>query len=38
LIRNWLGSLEATHFEKNPLTAGNAPKLTLDMPHSKVGT
>jgi len=34
LIRNWLGSLEAAHFEKNPFTSGNAPKLALDLPHS----
>jgi predicted metal-dependent hydrolase len=33
LIRNWLGSLEAAHFEKNPFTSGNAPKLALDLPH-----
>jgi predicted metal-dependent hydrolase len=33
LIQNWLGSLEAAHFEKNPFTSGNAPKLALDPPH-----
>jgi predicted metal-dependent hydrolase len=33
LIRNWLGSLEAAHFEKNSFTSGNAPKLALDLPH-----
>jgi len=33
-IRNWLGSLEAAHFEKNPFTSGNAPKLALELPHS----
>jgi predicted metal-dependent hydrolase len=33
LIRNWLGSLEAAHFEKNPFTSGNAPKLALNLPH-----
>jgi hypothetical protein len=33
LIRNWLGSLEATHFEKNPFTSETAPKLALDLPH-----
>jgi len=33
LIRNWLGSLEAAHFEKNPFTSENAPKLALDLPH-----
>ena len=34
LIRNWLGSLEAAHFEKNPFTSENAPKLALDLPPS----
>ena len=34
LIRNWLGSLEAAHFEKNPFTSENAPKLALNLPHS----
>ena len=34
LIQKWLGSLEAAHFEKNPFTSGNAPKLALDLPHS----
>jgi len=34
LIRNWLGNLEAAHFEKNPFTSGNAPKLALDLSHS----
>jgi predicted metal-dependent hydrolase len=33
LIRNWLGTLEAARFEKNPFTDGNAPKLALDLPH-----
>jgi predicted metal-dependent hydrolase len=33
LIQNWLGSLEAAHFEKNPFTSGNAPKLALNLPH-----
>jgi predicted metal-dependent hydrolase len=33
LIRNWLGSLEAAHFEKNSFTSGNAPKLALNLPH-----
>jgi predicted metal-dependent hydrolase len=33
LIRNWLGSLEAARFEKNPLTIGNQPKLALEPPH-----
>jgi predicted metal-dependent hydrolase len=36
LIRNWLGSLEAAHFEKNPFTGGNAPKLALDLPHTQI--
>ena len=34
LIRNWLGSLEAVRFERNPLMDGIAPKLALDLPHS----
>jgi predicted metal-dependent hydrolase len=34
LIQKWLGSLESAHFEKNPLTSGNAPKLALEPPHS----
>lgn len=34
LIRNRLGSLEAAHFEKNPFTSGNAPKLALELPPS----
>ena len=34
LIRNWLGSLEAAPYEKNPFTSGNAPKLALDLPWS----
>ena len=34
LIRNWLGSLEAARFERNPFSSGNAPRLALDMPHS----
>jgi len=33
LIQNRLGNLEAVHFEKNPFTSGNAPKLALDLPH-----
>ncbi len=33
LIRNWLGNLEAAHFEKNPFTSGKAPKLALDLTH-----
>jgi predicted metal-dependent hydrolase len=31
LIQKWLGSLEAAHFEKNPFTSGNAPKLALEL-------
>jgi predicted metal-dependent hydrolase len=34
LIRNWLGSLEVAHFERNPFTGGNTPKLALELPHS----
>jgi predicted metal-dependent hydrolase len=34
LIRNWLGSLETAHFERNPFTGGNAPKLALELPQS----
>jgi predicted metal-dependent hydrolase len=34
LIQKWLGSLEAASFEKNPFTSGNAPKLSLEPPHS----
>ncbi len=34
LIRNWLGSLEAARFEKNPFTSGNAPKLALEPPYN----
>src|ERR1017187_6673631 len=34
LIRNWLGSLEAAHFKKNPLTNENQPKLALEPPRS----
>ena len=33
LIRNWLGSLEAAPFEKNPLTNENQPKLALEPLH-----
>ena len=32
LIQKWLGSLEAAHFEKNPLADDNAPKLALELP------
>jgi predicted metal-dependent hydrolase len=35
LIQKWLGSLETAHFEKNPLTSGNAPQLTLELPANK---
>jgi predicted metal-dependent hydrolase len=31
LIRNWLGSLETAHVEKNPFTTENAPKLALEL-------
>jgi predicted metal-dependent hydrolase len=34
LIRNWLGSLEAARFEKNPFTSGNAPKLALELSYN----
>jgi predicted metal-dependent hydrolase len=34
LIQKWLGSLEAAHFEKNPFTSGNAPKLALELSSS----
>ena len=34
LIRNWIGSLESAHFERNPFTSGNAPKLALELPPS----
>ncbi len=33
LVQTWLGSLESLHCEKNPLMAGNAPKLALELPH-----
>jgi len=33
LIQTWLGGLESAHFKTNPLAAGNAPKLTLELPH-----
>ena len=33
LIQEWLGSLEAARFEKNPFTGGNALQLTLELPH-----
>jgi len=32
LIQQWLGNLESAHFETNPLTTGNAPKLVLEQP------
>ena len=35
LIQQWLGSLESAHFETNPLTSGNAPKLALELPTTK---
>jgi predicted metal-dependent hydrolase len=36
LIQKWLGRLESAHFETNPLTEGNAPKLALDSPAVKI--
>jgi uncharacterized protein len=33
MIQTWLGSLESSHFKENPLMAGNAPKLALELPH-----
>jgi predicted metal-dependent hydrolase len=38
LIQKWLGSLGSSHFEKNPLTDGNAPKLALELPPTKGST
>jgi predicted metal-dependent hydrolase len=35
LIQKWLGSLESEHFEKNPLTGSDAPKLVLESPAIK---
>ena len=35
LIQKWLGSLESAQFEQNPLTTGNAPQLTLELPANK---
>ena len=32
LIQTWLGNLESTHFKTNPLGAGYAPKLALELP------
>jgi predicted metal-dependent hydrolase len=34
LTRKWLGSLETAHFEKNPLTNEDQPKLVLEPPCS----
>jgi hypothetical protein len=34
LIQKWLGSLEFTPGDKNPLTSGSAPKLALEQPGS----
>jgi len=34
LIQKWLGSLEAAHFERNPLTNEDQPKLVLEPSHS----
>ena len=36
LIQSWLDSLESAHFETNPLTGRNTPKLVLGLPPSKV--
>lgn len=30
LIKHWLGELETNNFERNPLTAKNAPRLALE--------
>ena len=35
VIRKWLGNLESAHFETNPLSSENAPKLALEMPTIK---
>ena len=35
LIQNWLGDLETSNFEKNPLVNGRAPKLILDLPDDR---
>ena len=32
LIQSWLSDLESTHFGRNPLGAGNLPKLALKLP------
>ena len=32
LVQKWLGRLESAHFEMNPLTSGDAPKLALEPP------
>jgi predicted metal-dependent hydrolase len=32
LILKWLGDLESTNFEKNPLADENVPELVLDLP------
>ena len=34
LIQTWLANLESGHFKENPLTAGMAPKLALELPQS----
>ena len=38
MIQQWLGSLEAAHFEKNPLAGDRAPKLALELPHPRSQT
>ena len=37
MIEWWMGELEAGGFARNPLTAGNAPKLFLSAPRLAVG-
>ena len=32
LIKHWLHALEAGHYDRNPLTAANAPRLALEPP------
>ena len=33
LIKTWLDRLESAQFKANPLAAGDAPKLALELPH-----
>jgi predicted metal-dependent hydrolase len=35
MVQKWLGSLESTQFEKNPLADERAPQLALEMPHPR---